>query len=152
MFDNLRKLQEIINTLKFLIESEKFLKESNMKHLKLKQIIKEEIRNVLEQSDYDTSLRNLTTPQFSGGNKIRMPKKIEVIFNEKNGRYYRTKINDNTNVPGFLKFSDTEKFIKSKTGIDISLQHMPSEGELKSVKNNLADDGIEFTWSEMDLS
>lgn len=63
-----------------------------MKHSELKQIIKEEIRNVLkEESDYDTAMQNLakkadiTLYKPEGRNKFRTEKEYTVGYTWRSG-------------------------------------------------------------------
>lgn len=81
----------------------------NMKHSELKQIIKEEIRNVLNESEYDTAMQNLaikadiTLSEPEGKNKFR-PISLPAI----SGDIYRSEIDT------LEKFNNWKKLFKEK--------------------------------------
>jgi hypothetical protein len=69
-----------------------------MKHSELKQIIKEEIRNVLNESDYDQAMQNLarkadiTLSKPAGRNKFRTEKEYTVGYTWRNGEDYEDEV------------------------------------------------------------
>jgi hypothetical protein len=62
-----------------------------MRHSKLKQIIKEEVRSILNESDYDQAMQNLakkadiTLSKPEGKNKFRTEKEFKVGYTWRNG-------------------------------------------------------------------
>ena len=131
-----------------------------MKKSELKQLIKEEIKNIMNTKDdgasgYGEVMRKFTDkmtggriPDLSIKNTMR-PKKIEIIFTER-GRYYNITADgkDIKNGAFGIGVEKAEKYLESITGMEeIDLLYVNDE-MLDKITENLKNKGIEFTWRE----
>jgi hypothetical protein len=70
----------------------------DMKHSELKQIIKEEVKKALNESDYDQAMQNLakkadiTLHKPEGRNKFRVEKEYKVGYTWRNGEEYEDEV------------------------------------------------------------
>jgi hypothetical protein len=92
-----------------------------MKKSQLRQIIQEEIQNIL--------------------NEAENPKLIDIWFTD-SGRYYKTLV-DNKNI----RREETEKLIKDLTGIELALGRMNNR-ELENAANILKEKNIKLVWDD----
>ena len=104
-----------------------------MKKSELKQLIKEEIKNIMNTKD-DGALR---------------PTGIHVTFTER-GRYYKITADGEDVKDGVFSIGvkKAEEYLKSITGMEkIDLLYVNDE-MLNKITENLKNKGIEFTWDD----
>jgi len=120
-----------------------------MKKSQLRQIIQEEIQNILNEvedpiqtafnkaitKDGDVKLDN------TGAKNIMRPKLIDIWFTD-SGRYYKTLVDGNK-----IGRSDTEALIKNLTGISLMLSRMDDE-KLENAANILKEKNIKLVWDD----
>ena len=131
-----------------------------MKKSELRQLIKEEIDNIMNTKDdgasgYGEVMRKFTNkmtggriPDLSIKNTMR-PKEIEIQFTEK-GRYYNITANGKDIKDGVfgIGVKKAEKYLESITGMEeIDLLYVNDE-ILDEITENLKNKGIKFTWRE----
>ena len=131
-----------------------------MKKSELRQLIKEEIDNIINTKDdgasgYGEVMRKFTNkmtggriPDLSVKNTMR-PKEIEIQFTEK-GRYYNITANGKDIKDGVfgIGVKKAEKYLESITGMEeIDLLYVNDE-MLDEITENLKNKGIKFTWRE----
>ena len=131
-----------------------------MKKSELRQLIKEEIDNIMNTKDdgasgYGEVMRKFTNkmtggriPDLSVKNTMR-PKEIEIQFTEK-GRYYNITANGKDIKDGVfgIGVKKAEKYLESITGMEeIDLLYVNDE-ILDEITENLKNKGIKFTWRE----
>ena len=118
-----------------------------MKHSELKQIIREEIYRIIDETDpISKALADKVGVKPTTAKNIMRPKHIDITFTDR-GRYYKTLVD------GIKKeLSEIEKMLKNLTGMDVGLRYM-DENELDQLENILSKKGVKFTWNDnMDVS
>ena len=131
-----------------------------MKKSELRQLIKEEIDNIMNTKDdgasgYGEVMRKLTNkmtggriPDLSIKNTMR-PKEIHVTFTER-GRYYKITADGKDVKDGVfgIGVEKAENMLKSITGIEqIDLLYV-NDDMLDEITENLKNKGIKFTWDD----
>ena len=131
-----------------------------MKKSELRQLIKEEIKDIMNTKDdgasgYGEVMRKLTDkmtggriPDLSIKNTMR-PKEIHVTFTER-GRYYKITADGKDVKDGVfgIGVEKAENMLKSITGIEeIDLLYV-NDDMLDEITENLKNKGIKFTWDD----
>jgi len=98
-FNGFNSINNTLNGfIEYLKELNIYISENNMKQSELKQIIKEEVRNVLNESDYDQAMQNLakkadiTLSKPEGKNKFRTEKEYKVGYVWRSGEEKESEI------------------------------------------------------------